>query len=58
MTKSKWNKSGFHFIVIMLLIIGMGAGYFWMPVVGIIMEIAFWIYVGLFVEGEQKDVNE
>lgn len=42
----------------MLLIIGMGAGYFWMPVVGIIMEIAFWIYVGLFVEGEQKDVNE
>lgn len=55
MTKSKWNQSGFHFVVILLLIIGMGAGYFWMPVLGVIMEIAFWIYGGLFIENEQKD---
>jgi len=58
MTKSKWNKNGFHFVVILLLIIGMGAGYFWMPIVGIIMEIAFWIYCGLFIEDEQTSGNK
>lgn len=41
----------------LLLIIGMGAGYFWMPVFGIIMEIVFWIYGGIFIKDVQNDEN-
>lgn len=29
-----------------------------MPVVGIVMEIAFWIYGGLFIKNEQKGDNK
>jgi hypothetical protein len=47
------NKAVFHAIALLLMVVGMGAGYFWMPVVGLVMEFVIWIYGGLFIDKEK-----
>lgn len=53
--KPNQNKAAFHAIAILLMVVGMGAGYFWMPVVGLVMEFVIWIYGGLFIDKEETD---
>jgi hypothetical protein len=42
-----------HFVALLLLIIGMCAGYYWMPVLGVLIEIVIWLYVGFFMDTEK-----
>jgi len=54
MENSMKTKSVFHALVLLLLCVGMLAGYYWMPLVGFILEIAFWIYGGITINNEAK----
>jgi hypothetical protein len=57
--KSKKARNAFHAVILLLLCIGMLAGYFWIPLLGFTLEIVFWIY-GLLVvknEGNEKESN-
>ena len=53
MNKSKKTTAA-HFVTLLLLLFGMSAGYLWMPVVGFILEIALWVYAGLFMDKEPE----
>lgn len=57
MKKSKMARNAFHGVVLLLLCIGMLAGYYWIPILGFLLEIAFWIY-GLLVIKNEGDEEE
>ncbi|MDO9263790.1 MAG: hypothetical protein Q7U02_07480 [Desulfosalsimonadaceae bacterium] len=50
--KSKKAINAFHGAVLLLLCIGMLAGYYWIPLLGFLLEIAFWIYCLLVAKNE------
>lgn len=51
--KTSKNTAAAHIVALLLLISGMCAGYYWMPVLGFLIEIVIWIYVGLFMNTEK-----
>jgi len=53
--KSKKAKNAFHGVVLLLLCIGMLAGYYWIPLLGFLLEIAFWVYGLLFIKNEENE---